>query len=271
MRSVVVTGAGRGIGRSIAARLAQSGWFVVGVERDQDTVDDLDSLLGDGGMAVRGDVAQGTVLDAAVAVAAEHASLGALVNNAAVNTPTNLHALDAEAIRRVIEVNLMGYVWGSAAAVNQFLAQASGGSIVAVSSLHARAAYPGSVAYDIAKAGVEALMRYIAVEYGAVGVRANSVSPAAVLTQMSEERINSTPDPAATIKAISERIPLRRFASLDEIAAVVEFLASDRSSYVTGQTIGVDGGMSATSVHFRRNPQVEALWKAAARNRGAGG
>ena len=163
-----------------------------------------------------------TAVDAAVAVA----DLGAWINNAGITRPTNLHEPDREVIEELLAINLDACIWGSSAAIRRYMAQGSGGGIVTISSIHARAACPDGMAYEVAKAGVEALMRYIALEYGPVGVRANSVAPAAVMTSMSRRLIDSTPDPVETERSIARSVPMRRIASAAEIAEVVAFLVS---------------------------------------------
>ena len=256
----MVTGAGLGIGRATAEQLAASGWYVVGIERDVDASASLTDHLGDGGSVVVGDIRDsevfGTAVDAAVAVA----DLGAWINNAGISRSTNLHEPDPKVIEEVLSINLHAVIWGSSAAIRRYMTQGSGGSVITISSIHARAAYPNTMAYDVAKAGVEALMRYIAVEYGPVGVRANSVAPAGVMTSMSRTAIDATPDPVETEQLIADSAPMRRIASAAEIADVVAFLVSDEASFVSGQSIGVDGAMSATSQVFETSPGVLDAW-----------
>lgn len=258
--SVVVTGAGLGIGRAVAERLVASGWYVVGIERDHGAAASLGDCLGERGAVVVGDVRDDGILTAAADAAVAAADLGAWVNNAGITRPTNLHDPDPEVIEELLAINLDACIWGSSAAIRCFMSQGSGGSVVTISSIHARAAYPDGMAYEVAKAGVEALMRYIALEYGPVGVRANSVAPAAVMTSMSRRLIDATPDPVETERSIARSVPMRRIASAAEIADVVAFLVSDEGSYVSGQSIGVDGGMTAATQVFETSPGVLAAW-----------
>ena len=262
LRSVVVTGAGLGIGRAVAERLAASGWYLVGIERDTDasavSLEDMPRC--NRGSVVIGDVRDSGIFDTAVDAAVTVADLGAWVNNAGITRPTNLHDPDPEVIEELLAINQDACIWGSSAAIRCFMSQGSGGSIVTISSIHAPAAYPDGMAYEVAKAGVEALMRYIALEYGPVGVRANSVAPAAVMTSMSRRLIDATPDPVETERIIARSVPMRRIASAAEIAEVVAFLVSDEAAYVSGQSIGVDGGMTAATQVFETSPGVLAAW-----------
>lgn len=259
-RSVVITGAGSGIGRAVVQGAIQDGWYAVGIESEHDLADDLATLVGANGAVLVGDVRERAVLEEAAQRAVSECPLGAWVNNAAINRVTNLHDPVEADVMDVFAVNLYAYYWGSSTAIRTFIGQKSAGSVLSVSSVHARAAYPGAAAYDISKAGIEALMRYIAVEYGAVGIRANSVAPAAVMTPMSRRAIDATDDPDAAVARISGSVPLGRIAEAREVAAAITFLMSDEASYISGVSLGVDGGMSASCISFDADPAIAALY-----------
>lgn len=190
-RSVVVTGCGMGLGRAIFERLIGDGWAVVGVEWDALLAADARSVPGAGDVLL-GDAADREQLAQAAGRATGLAPLGGWVNNAAVVRMGTLHDPRPEEVDETIRVNLMGAYWGASQAVRTFLRQGTPGAIVNISSIHARAAFSGFAAYDVAKGGVNALTRYIAVEYGPAGIRANAIEPGAIRTSMNQSVIDAS-------------------------------------------------------------------------------
>lgn len=259
MKSIVVTGCGQGIGRAIFERLLQDGYAVVGLELKAETAAELRAGAGDRGDVLTGSSTDSRLLERAVERAAELGPFWGWVNNAAIDTPTNLHEPVADDVERVFATNFFGYYWGCSAAIRALIRESTAGVIVNLSSVHARAAYSGAAAYDASKAAVDALTRYIAVEYGPIGIRANAIAPGAVRTPMAQKLLDSAPDPVLAEADMARPHPLRRIAEPAEIAAVAAFLLSEESSFVTGQSIAVDGGLTARCWDFEFDPTIRRL------------
>jgi NAD(P)-dependent dehydrogenase (short-subunit alcohol dehydrogenase family) len=244
-RSVVVTGCGAGIGRAILERLAHDGWAVAGIELAPDQVVDARAMLSEAGapgVVLEGDAADREVLAAARVAAQELAPLGGWVNNAAVVAQDPLHDPDVELVTRLFRLNVDGYYWGCSEAVRAFLAQATDGAIVNISSLQAFASFPMWTAYAMTKAALAGLTRNIAADYGSHGIRANAVAPGPTWTPWNEANIARSEDPAAAAADFEALSPLGRAGQAPEIANVVSFLLSNEASYVTGVVVPVDGG-----------------------------
>lgn len=242
-RSVVVTGSGKGIGRAVAERLTADGWIVVGLERSpgSGTVEAgicAEVVLGDSSSRE----AHQRAADAAIA----RAPLAGWVNNAGITKHTPLHELDEDVVREIVGINGLGYLWGCSVAVTAFIDQGVPGAIVNVGSIHGRASHPDHAAYEFTKGGIDALARSVAVTYGGLGIRANTVAPGGVRTPHLEAQIAAAPDPEAEERALAEGPPMGRIARAEEVAAVASFLLSDEAPYLTGQSIAVDGGWTAS-------------------------
>ena len=249
-RSVVVTGAGSGLGLAIAERLAADGWFVVGVEREPGHADRFAERLGERGELVVGDAVDRGVLERAARAAERAGVLTGWVNNAAINIRGNLHEPIEEDVEAIFAVNLKAPFWGCSVAIRSFLAHDVPGRILNLSSIHASHAFPGFAAYDTTKGGINALTRYIAVEYGPVGIRANAIAPGAIETEMLAEAIRGAEDPEREEREMAALHPLERLGAPHEVAAAAAFLLSDESSFVSGQVLGVDGGASGRAFRF---------------------
>jgi len=264
-RTAVVTGAGAGIGLAIAQRLDSEGYCVVGIERSPEAAAKAEQSLSNGGVIIVGDVADRAVLAQARRKAEESGVLSAWVNNAGVAIGGNLHEPNDEEVERVISVNLLGVYWGCAEAVQSFIANGVAGAVVNISSIHGRAAFPGWAAYDTAKGGVDALTRYLAVEYGPLGIRANAIAPGAIRTDMVSRVIADAPDSQQAEIEMSAIHPLERLGEPSEIASTAAFLVSEAASFISGQSIAVDG--AATARCFRYEPSSEIKSILAARGR----
>ncbi|MDX2167853.1 MAG: SDR family oxidoreductase [Deltaproteobacteria bacterium] len=238
----LITGGASGIGAATARRLVAEGARVVIADRDGDGARQLAAELGAAARAVAGDITRAA--DAAAMVAAAHAAFGRLDivhNNAASGLPGRIGDLDPAAWERTVAVNLSGHFLVTRAALPGMLAQRRG-VFVNMATGAAVLVEEGLGAYAAAKAGVVALTRQVAVEYGRHGIRANCICPGAVATPPTLAFIAAVEGVGARMAAAN---PLRRIGTPDELAAVVAFLASDESAFVTGATLMVDGGASA--------------------------
>jgi NAD(P)-dependent dehydrogenase (short-subunit alcohol dehydrogenase family) len=240
VRSVVVTGAGAGIGRAIAERLARDGWSVVGL--------DLVAAAIPGVELIEGDAADRAALERALAAAEALAPLAGWVNNAGDTSRGSLHDPDPRQIERTLSVNVAGVLWACSLAVRAFTARGAGGAIVNISSVHGRRGVTDHAAYDTSKGAVDALTRHIATAYGPQGIRANAIAPGAIRTPALERSLAAAPDPDAAARDLAGYAPLRRIGEPEEIAAVAAFLLSDEASFLTGQSIAVDGGWTTALV-----------------------
>jgi NAD(P)-dependent dehydrogenase (short-subunit alcohol dehydrogenase family) len=250
-RVCVVTGGGGGIGRAVAINLARAGALVAAIDRDeQGLARTREQLSGNAHVAVPCDV---TRRDSIVAASATiEKALGAchvLVNAAALLRSGSLDTLSLEEWNAVLSVNLTGYFLCAQIFGAQMRARARG-SLVHVASIAGSHAQGRSGAYSVSKAGVVMLSRQLASEWGPLGVRSNVVSPGMVITPMSQSFYDT---PGVTERRVAAT-PARRIGMPQDIADAVMFLASDRSSYVNGDEITVDGGYVRTLMNLIPRP-----------------
>lgn len=243
----LVTGAASGIGEATARRFGAEGARVVLVdidERGAEAVADAIRTAGGEASAFRADVARPADAEAMIAHAVTtFGGLDVLDNNATSGTMGRVADMDVADWERVVAVNLTAPFLAARHAIPVMLAR-GGGVIVNISSAAGVQAEEGLAAYASAKAGLLALTRNIAAEYGRHGIRCNAICPGAVLTPPTRAFIAAVDG----IQARMERAnPLRRLAAPEELAAVVVFLASDDASFVNGATIMVDGGATAVN------------------------
>jgi NAD(P)-dependent dehydrogenase (short-subunit alcohol dehydrogenase family) len=250
---VVVTGAANGIGRSIALRFATSGWAVVGVDREAAALDEAIGAVA--GVAVLGDIRDNEVLAEARRAAESAGELRAWVNNAGIVRLGPLHLMAPEVINETLDIDLRAVIFGTREALSSFLANGVRGAIVNVSSIHARGGFPGYGPYDAAKGGVEALTRYVCVEYGHLGIRCNAVAPGAVNTNIVARTPGASGSASSAVQA-ADLSPMRRVSEPDEIAEAVAFLVEGPSKGINGHSLAVDNGMSAWNCAFPSDSAV---------------
>jgi NAD(P)-dependent dehydrogenase (short-subunit alcohol dehydrogenase family) len=259
--SVVVTGVGSGIGRAILKQLVADKYFVVGIENSEAAAKSVAAEFGNSALIINDDLCQEGVFERAAKEASKVAPLTSWVNNAGIALGGNLHNPNPAEVQRLFDVNLMGVYWGCSAAIKSFIENKISGSIVNISSIHGRSAFNGWAAYDAAKGGVDALTRYICVEYGPLGIRANAIAPGAIRTEMLSKVISDSEDPAKTELDMAMIHPLERLGEPSEIAEVASFLLSKKASFLTGQSIAVDGGATARCYRYDSTEDILQIKK----------
>ncbi|MEV3963385.1 glucose 1-dehydrogenase [Nocardia sp. NPDC050193] len=245
-KRVLITGASKGIGADIAETFADAGASLVLSGRDQGTLDvaarHLEQQYGVRVAAVAADLADpGAPTRLAAEAAAVFGGLDVLVNNAGISHPEMVTDLTAASFDEVLAVNLRAPAL-LAATVGAAMARDGGGSIVTVASAAALRALPEHYAYCTSKAGLVMATKVLALELGPDGVRANSLCPTIVLTDMGR-KVWGEEAKAAPMLA---RIPLGRFAAPAEVSATALFLASDLASMINGVDVPIDGGYAVS-------------------------
>jgi len=236
-RKALVTGGASGIGAAIAARLAAEGADVVIGDIDEEGAGKVAAEIG--AVAAKLDVADP---EAAKAVVAEHGPFAILVNNAGTDEFGFFADTDPGQWDRVLAVNLKG-VLACTHAVLPGMQQAGYGRIVSISSEAGRVGSKGSAVYSAAKGGVIAFMKVIAREGARFGITANSIAPGPIETPLLMQALEFGEFGEKIVETMKSATQLRRLGKPEEVAAAVAFLASDDASYVTGETLGVSGGL----------------------------
>ena len=232
----LVTGAAQGIGKACAEALAEDGYHVV-LADVQESVKDAAAALGGTGLIC--DMADPAAITARFDhIEGEIGPVAALVNNAGVAMPGDFLDYDLDAFERVININLRGVFVALQRAGRTMVDRGIKGAIVNMSSINALVAIPSIPAYCASKGGVMQLTKSASLALAQHGVRVNAVGPGSIDTEMMAG-VNA--DPGA-MKMVMSRTPMLRVGTPQEIANVVAFLCSDKASYITGETIYVDGG-----------------------------
>jgi L-rhamnose 1-dehydrogenase len=243
---VVVTGAASGLGRATSIAAARHGARAVIVsditrvprEGGPATTDEVEAL-GTAARFVRADVSDRAQVESLVAAADEFGGVDLMVANAGITLASDGFDVAEADFSRLMSVNLNGVLFSAQAAAGQMRARNAAGSIVLMASMGGIAGAAMTVAYSTSKGGVVLMAKALADALGPHGIRVNSVSPGAIDTQL----LRATPGVAEAAEGFRQRTPLRRFGQPSEIGDAIAWLGSDLSSYVTGISLIVDGGL----------------------------
>lgn len=241
-RTALVTGAGKGIGRAVALRLAGMGFHVaVNYNRSEKQANEVCQLIRDAGgtaLPFRGDVSSGSdVKNLFSEVEKKLSPVSVLVNNAGITKDGLLMRMAAEDWDSVLTANLSSVYHCTKEAIRGMV-RAKWGRIINISSVVALIGNPGQANYCASKAGIIGFTKAVAREYAGKGITVNALAPGYIATEMTD----ALPDAART--TLLQQVPAGRPGTPEDVAAVAAFLASEDASYITGQVIAVDGGMT---------------------------
>lgn len=243
-KNALVTGASLGIGRATAIDLARQGANVaINFRSHRDAAEEVKAeieKLGRKAILVQADVADQAAVEAMVATtAATFGSLDCFVSNAAYSDRQSMLDADMAGFRRTIDVTMWGPFYGVRASAQQMVKQGKGGSIVVVSSPHAVLAIPTSMAYNMAKAAIDHMVRTAAIELVSHKIRVNTIHPGWIDTP--GERKFFTEE---QLRVGGQNLPWGRLGKPEEIAGAITFMLSDACDYMTGSVLAMEGGVS---------------------------
>ena len=235
-QTILVTGAGRGLGASFCQIVAEAGAQVLALGRQEAALrNTIASLPGSGHDIVIADVTD----PAAVTAGLTGKAYDAVINNAGIATTAALHNSAVDDARHVINANLLGNLWVLQASVPALVA-AGGGVIVNVASVLGHRPLPQTGIYAASKAAVIQMTRSAALELARNNIRVNALAPGYIMTDLNRAFLQSE-DGAR----LAKKVPMRRFAAAEELSAALIFLLDPQNSYMTGETLTIDGGMAA--------------------------
>lgn len=251
-KNVLVTGASSGIGQEIAVHFAREGANVgINYPKNPENIKQTEKMINDcckkvsecnvNYVELKADVSNEKQVNQMFRkFKKEIGKIDILVNNAGIQKQVKSHLMESGDFDKVLDVNLRGAFLCSKLALQNFIKKQNKGCIINVSSVHEQVPKPSYIGYSVSKGGMENLTKTLALEYASKGIRVNAVGPGAVITPINKSWINDKKKK----RSVESHIPLGRAANTNEVAEVVLFLASDKASYITGQTIFVDGGLT---------------------------
>ena len=244
----IVTGAGSGIGRATTLRFVSEGADVLAIDRNGDTAAETARLAGNGPgrcVHVQSDVAENSSpADMVARCVAEFGNPRILINNAGVGAAKPVHATEDADLDRFIDVNIRALFRYAKEGVKAMRAGGEGGCIVNIASVFGIMGFPGSSIYSASKAAVIGLTRNMAADYGPYNIRVNAIAPGLIKTNLTKSRFEANDE--FFVNGLIGQTPLGRAAEPEEVAAGIAFLCSNDASFITGQTLAIDGGWSTT-------------------------
>jgi 3-oxoacyl-[acyl-carrier protein] reductase len=239
---ILISGVSRGLGLELSQQLLESGWCVAGLSSTKsEGIDKLKHQFRDGFFWQQLDIANCNAIDGLVEKARHHfkdKNLWAVINNAGVSVEGILATLPVVDIERVLQVNLTGAIVLARAGLRRMMQQKTGGRIINISSITGSRGYTGLSSYAASKAGMDGFTRALAREVGRLGITVNSIAPGYMKTALSQGLDEKQ------LMQIVRRTPLGRLCTLEDIVDLTGFLISNKSSFITGQVMTVDGGLT---------------------------
>jgi glucose 1-dehydrogenase len=244
MKVAIVTGSSQGIGQAIAVRLARDGLNIAidyrtHAEGAEETLRQVEAA-GARGVIVRADLSLVSEINHLVEqTLATFGRIDVLVNNAGIEKRNDYWDVSESEYDAVMNVNLKAVFFVTQQVVRHLQAEKRPGKIINISSVHEELPFPHFASYCMSKGGLKMMTRNLAIELAPFGITVNSVAPGAIETPINKTLLNNP----SQLKALLDKIPLKRLGQPRDVAEAVAFLASDKSDYITGTTIFVDGGL----------------------------
>jgi len=240
----IITGSSQGIGQAIAARLAQDGVNIAidyhtHAEGAEETLRQVEAA-GARGVVVKADLSLVSEINHLVEqTLATFGRIDILVNNAGIEKRNDYWQVTEADYDAVMNVNLKGVFFTTQGVVRHLQTEKRSGKIINISSVHEELPFPHFTSYCMSKGGLRMMTRNLAIELAPFGITVNSVAPGAIETPINKSLLNNP----AELSSLLDNIPLKRLGQPADVAEIVAFLASDKSNYITGTTIFVDGGL----------------------------